>query len=290
MLTSFPHQLKTKMVRKYCILCNKKETPLNPNGICSPCQTIYDTAQNSNSDPSDDLTPSEQRIVDALSFKMDAWKSEILVELKSKDEKIDSLSREVDSLKATVAKMEEQIDSNEAYERRDCLVFTGSSIPAYTTGENTINLACDLLKTKLNLEVSPSNISTGHRLGNRSAAQGEDRRPIILKFCRREIKNDITSSCRTMKPENFYANENLTPTRSKILYVLRQAKKRHPNKIASCKSIDGKVLAWVKPPRPDAPGARNTRVSLNTKASLEKFLHDILETSLSNIYPGEWAN
>ena len=277
------------MVRKYCALC-KKEAPLGPNGICQPCQDIYDSARNTASNVSVDLSPSEQRIVDALSFKMDEWKSEILIELKSKDEKIDSLTREVETLKATVSKLEEQIDSNEAYERRDCLVFSGSSIPPYATGENTINLACDLLKTKLNLEVSPSNISTGHRLGNRSAAQGEDRRPIILKFCRREVKNDITNSCREVKPQNFYANESLTPTRSKILYVLRQAKKRHPSKIASCKSIDGKVVVWVKPPRPDAPGARNTRVFLNTKASLEKFLRDLLETSLIDIYPGAWPN
>ena len=276
------------MTRKYCVLC-KNQAPLNPGGICQPCQNIYDSARNSFSNDDNVLTESEQRIVDALTFKMDAWKTEILVELRSKEEKISSLSKEVDALRATVSKLEEQIDNNEAYERRDCLVFSGNSIPTYSTGENTINLACNLLQAKLNLEVSPSNISTGHRLGNRPASQGEDRRPIILKFCRRDIKTDILNSCKEMKPQNFFANESLTPIRSKILYVLRQAKKHH-NKIASCKSIDGKVVVWVKPPRPNAPGARHTRVFLNTKASLERFLRDMLEVNISDIYSGEWPN
>ena len=278
------------MNRKYCILCKKQGT-LNKDGVCRPCLDLYNTAQ-LNSSPSEpvDLTPSEQRIVNALSAKMDTWKLEVLAEMRSKDEKIEDLSKEVEPLKTTVAKLEEQVDNNEAYERRDCLVFSGSSIPPYRTGENSIDAACDLIKSKINLEISKSDISIGHRIGQKPASQGEDKRPIILKFCRREVKTDILNSCKQVRPQNFYANESLTPIRSKILYVLRQAKRRHPEKIASCNTIDGKIVVWVKPPRPEAQGARNSKIFINSKSHLEKFLRDLLELSLQDIYDGDWPN
>ena len=276
--------------RKYCILC-KNRTELDSDGVCKDCRSIYNNAsshQSSMDDSLSDLLPGERRIVNALTKKMDSWKAEILSELHAKDEKIESLNKDIKDLKNTVSKLKEQIDNNDAYERRDCLIFSGSSIPVCRTGENSTAVACELIKSKLNFEVSPSNISTGHRLGNKSQSQEEDRRPIILKFCRREIKSDILKLCKENRPQNLYVNESLTPLRSKILYVLRLAKRNHPNKIASCKSLDGKVVVWVKPPRPDAQGARNTRVFINSKNGLEKFLHDLLEVSLQDIYDGEW--
>ena len=279
-------------MRKYCVLCQKQDK-LDNSGVCRPCRNIYEFARDgseTNIINDMDLTESERRIVQAITSNMNAWKTELLQEIKQRDEKIEVLTEELTILKSSVSKLEEQIENNEAYERRDCLVFSGSSVPPCETGENPISLMCGVLKNKLKLEFPESAVSTGHRLGAKPRTQGEDRRAIIMKFCRRETKMEILNACKQVKPQNLYANESLTPTRSKIMYILRQAKKSHSSKISACKSIEGRVAVWVKPPRPNAPGARDTRIFVNTRVQLEKFLSDFLELRVNDFYSGEWPN
>ena len=72
-----------------------------------------------------------------------------------------------------------------------------------------------------------------------------------------------------MKPRNLFISESLTRVRCTALFGLRQAKKKYPDVIAGCGSYDGKVYAWVKPPNANAPNARNTKISVNSK---EKFV------------------
>lgn len=176
--------------------------------------------------------------------------------------------------------MEEKIDDADAYERRDTVIVSGKAVPTVTDGESCLQIVSDLLKNELKLIVPATDISTAHRLGKRPATQQPDNRSIIVKLCRRDLKKDILDACRQLKPE-MYVNESLTPTRNTIMYVLRKAKRKCPDKISGCISIDGRVCVFVKPPNPDAPGARNSRMFVNTPHKLELFCHDILETPLA---------
>ena len=108
-----------------------------------------------------------------------------------------------------------------------------------------------------------------HRLGRKPASQSEDRRGIIVKLCRREVKYDLMKACKSV-------NESLTPTRNAILYGLRQAKKKFPDRISGYGSIGGKVLVWIKPANSNAPNMRNSKMFVNNKIRFDALCSDIL--------------
>ena len=76
-----------------------------------------------------------------------------------------------------------------------------------------------------------------------------------------QIKRDILLACRTYKPRNLYVNDNLTPNRSKILYALRQIKRRQPGLLTGCGSVNSRVFAWYKG---DQNSDKPIRINLNT--------------------------
>ena len=207
------------------------------------------------------------------------------MQLQDKTAQIEALTNEVTCLKKKINKLEEKTDDAEAYERKDVLVFSGEGIPSVEIGENCTALVCDLTEKQLKLKINNSDISTSHRVGRKPANQSIDRRNIIVKLCRRDLKNDILSACRNIKP-NFYVNESLTPVRSSILYVLRQAR-RKKNRLSGCSSIGGRVFAWVAPP--DGQGERNVRIPVNTHLELLSFCEDVLNEPLSN-YLQRWPH
>ena len=168
---------------------------------------------------------------------------------------------------------------------RDTLVISGNMIPVKQSTENTTDIACDLLKTHLNTIVHPQEISVSHRL----ATKRTERAPIIVKFCRRNLKHDIVMSARKNKPTNIYFNECLTPLQKTISYVLRRAKKDFPSIISGTTTFDGRNYVWVKPPNPNAPGAKDTRILISTHTKLEEFCTRTVNKPL-NDYIDEWKH
>ena len=79
-------------------------------------------------------------------------------------------------------------------------------------------------------------ISTAYRLDGKN-----NKKSIVVKFCRRDIKNDLVTASRRSKPDQFFVNECLTPQRQTISYVLRRAKQEFPNIVSGSSSFDGKV-------------------------------------------------
>ena len=230
-----------------------------------------------------ELSEDGRNIVMAIRNDIDKLRKECLEQMNEKNLQINSLNEEVTALKEKVSKLEEKIDEAEAYERRDALVFSGEDIPPVEPGENCTSIVCNLMKRRLNLNVNPSDISTSHRLGRKPTTQRSDKRKIITKLCRRDLKGDILGACRSAKP-NFYVNESLTPLRSTIMYVLRQAKKKN-NRLVGCKSIGGRVFAWITPP--DGQGERHQRIPINTHLELQSFCCDILQEPLT-AYVQRW--
>ena len=165
---------------------------------------------------------------------------------REKDKEISNLKLELSSLRAKMAILEERHDDADAYERRDTLLISGDGVPHVAAGENCNALVCSMVKEKLKINISPNDISTSHRTGPKPRSpQVADKRNIIVKLCRRDLKGELLSACRKCKP-NFYINESLTPTRSAILYALRKAKNISPGVVAGCNSENGRVYAYVK--------------------------------------------
>ena len=188
-----------------------------------------------------------------------------------------------------MSKIKGDIDDSIAYELRDTLVFSGESLPEFTTGENTSNMVTALVKEKLKLNIASSDISVSHRLGKKLVGQQRDKRSIIAKFCRRDIKNDVLIQCRRSKPAGFYTNERLTPVRNTILYILRKMKRETNSRLISCSTIDGKVCAWVKPAINSPPSVPSTKMIINTHEKLQDFCLTIMDKNLSS-YLETWPH
>ena len=188
-----------------------------------------------------------------------------------------TLKGTITKLQTRVMELEEQIDAAEAYERRDTVVLSGPTVPPAQVGENCINIVQELLKTQIRLNINANDISTAHRMGNKRKKQGPDNRNMIIKLCRRSLKNEIFSACKQYKPP-FYINEDLIPTRNKVLYLLRSAKKIYPNKIVSCRSFDGKIQAFLA-----RDGMKPQKIIINSLERLDSFLKEELALPLKEL-------
>ena len=236
-----------------------------------------------------DLIPILSSLLESFQYnfnmKFDDMQNKFFDQLKERDAKVMTLENEITGLKNDIQKLEDKIEENESYERRDTVILSGSKLPAYTSIENTPILVRDLLKKNLDVNIATDEISTAHRLGGKSPGGTS----IIVKFCRRNTKNDLISASRTAKPTDFFINECLTPQRQTISYVLRRAKREFPNLISGSNSFDGKVYVWVKPPNPNAPGAKDLRHAINNHARLLDFCNKTLEKPLSHFIK-EWTH
>ena len=111
--------------------------------------------------------------------------------IKEKDEKIKQLETAFNTMKEKVDTLERKIDDNSQYERRDTLVISGNSIPTAQPNENCNLIVRSLIKEQTRLIIKEEDISTAHRIGRRPDNVQQDRRSIIFKLCRRDLKRDI---------------------------------------------------------------------------------------------------
>ena len=192
---------------------------------------------------------------------------------------------EVNQLRIKLGRMEEKIDDADACERRNTIILSGNDVLSATQGEIVSDIVCGVVRDRLKLEMDVTDISAAHRLGPKPKSQGTDRRKIIVKLCRRERKYDLITACKQTKPPNLQTKPpNLTPTRNNIPFSLRCAKKKFPNIVAACSSHDGKVYAWIKPPNPDAPFARNSKLFINTQDQLQDFCRKSLKVQIEELH------
>ena len=210
-------------------------------------------------------------------------REEFRKEIEVRDRKIEELEQRVSVLKLNTNALEDKIDENEAYERRDAVVISGTEVPAVVEGENPVQLVCGIIKDKVGVVLKPEDVSVAHRLGKKPINQTTDRRSIIAKFCRRDTKHDILKACRAVKPRNIYVNENLTPIRSTALYGIRNAKRKFPDRIAGYGTIDGRVYAWIKPLNPSVSNTRNTKMFINTRRRFGELCASVLRCGESEL-------
>ena len=183
--------------------------------------------------------------------------------MERREEKFNS---KIESLEKRVEHLEDKLDAQENYSRRDTLVLSGN-IPEFIVGENCGRIVQELISAKLEIDVGDVDISVAHRLGKKPN-EGIDRRSIIFKLCRRDVKSNILKACRTKKPP-FYLNESLSPIRGSIMYVLRKARFDYPTKFGRCFSEDGNVRVMM----PEHDGSTVFRkITVNTRGELEELL------------------
>ena len=231
----------------------------------------------------DDLSQDAKTIIAYVQFEFDKMKAELTATVNAKNHEIQSLKAEVSELKTKVTKLESLVDESDAYERRDTLIFSGPSIPVATRDENCSTIIQNLLKNELKHVISPNDISTAHRLGKKAISQTPDRRSLIVKFCRRDVKHQIFAA-RKAQPRDarLYVNESLTPGRQNVYHTLRKIRRSNPDLIAGVSTYDGRVYAYTK----NESGARasstnrDQRHLINNVEMLNKFCDEFLKRPL----------
>ena len=202
----------------------------------------------------------------------------------AKNLEINNLQTKVDQLTNELNKVKDSVDSADAYERRDTIVFSGSSIPNASQGENCAVTIQGLVSEKLRIQISTTDISSAHRIGPKPPNQQPDKRSIIAKFCRREVKNEVFLTSRRTKAPGFFVNESLTPIRSTIYRTLRNIRKSHPQLVKGCSTFDGNVWAYTKNPNSE----RDLRHNVNTHERLVRFCADFVKQPL-NTFLDSWS-
>ena len=235
------------------------------------------------------LIPALITFLQNFESKFEKMFSEIKEDFQSKimerDQKVGYLEKEVSLLNEKVLKMEKLADDAEAYERRDTVIFSGPAIPEVTSNENCTSLLQDILKTKLNFNLSQNDINTAHRLGPKPKTQAPDKRSIILKLCRRDVKREIITACKNQSPNQssrLYANESLTSSRRKVFNTLKSIKRQHPELVRGVSSYEGRVYAYTKNPATVDGPARDRRHLVNDQDMLVKFCRDFIKKPVEN--------
>ena len=212
----------------------------------------------------------------------DDLKTEMLNILSLNSDEIKKLNGEVTSLRKEVNTLKGLIDDADSYERRDTLIFSGPKVPNSSNGEDCKIVLQQLVKNELKIELQPNDISTAHRLGRKPLTQGDDKRPIVVKLCRRDLKRELVLAGRNQpRPASLYVNESLTPTRKTIFYTLRQMRRNHPEIVRGCTSIDGRIFAFTKPPE-TSRSTRDVRHLINTREALIAFCDEFVKAPLEN--------
>ena len=224
----------------------------------------------------------------SLNLSFETFKDEMMNILESKDLKINKLDNEVNTLRNRIATLEERLDAQDQYVRRETLIFSGDQIPVTTDQEDSATVICQLINDKLNandVHISPTDISVAHRLGSKPANGVDDRRSIIAKFVRRNQKRTILLAARKAKPNGFFVNESLTPTRQKIAFALRKANKKFPSKITAPSTFDGSISVGVLPANTSVRSTPIPRVTINSMDKLFDFCQKTFQADATKFLP-----
>ena len=193
--------------------------------------------------------------------------------LEQKDKKIKQLSEKCDRLESKISSLEDQVEELSQYGRRETIVLSGPDVlPPETTGEDTTDIVCNLVKSKLKINIKASDISVSHRLGKSkissassaaSSAATPQCRPIIVKLVNRSLKYDLISACVSLKPKLFI-NESLTPQRLALFRKVLWVRKEHKNAFRSCYTSEGRIIVRLK--------NSNQKYVITNESSLINFL------------------
>ena len=96
---------------------------------------------------------------------------------KEKEKIINNLKGEVSYLSEKLGKLEESIDAQQQYSRRNCLLLHGIE---ETKGEDTDNIVLEVFNDDMGLNISKSDLDRSHRIGNPKQKKNHDQSSLNL--------------------------------------------------------------------------------------------------------------
>ena len=124
-------------------------------------------------------------LADSVKFMTSKF-DELEKDRKEQEKIINNLKGEVSYLSEKLGKLEESIDAQQQYSRRNCLLLHGIE---ETKGEDTENTVLEVLNNDMGLNISKTALDLSHRIGNPKMKKKS--RPIIIKFVRYYDRRDV---------------------------------------------------------------------------------------------------
>ena len=131
-----------------------------------------------------------------------------------------------------IDKLENLVDRQEQYSRRNCLLVHGI---AETNDENTDDLVLKTINEKLDVDTTQNEIDRSHRIGRKKDGQGP--RPIIVKLTRYNTSKKVFGGKRKLKGTGASTTESLM---AKRMEQLNKAKEEHC--FSNMWTTDGRIL------------------------------------------------
>ena len=172
---------------------------------------------------------------------------EIIVQLKGELASLAEQKVELNRAKAQIQSQRCELERLEQYTRRDNVRIFGME---EVEGENTSQVVVQLAK-EIGVDMTEADLSTCHRLGvpgtgnpGSRRARGKPR-PIIARFCRRDVKASLMRNKKELKKKEafkaVFLADDLTRLRSRLI----QAMKKDEN-ITRVWTVEGKVFYVIK--------------------------------------------
>ena len=209
------------------------------------------------------------------------------------NDRMEAAEEKIEELADRCAKLERKnrdqswlIDEQDAYIRRESLLFSGDALPEYKDNENCSQIVREIIRNKLGLAIDPL-ISTAHRMGPPPphGSGKADKRDIVARFCERHVKYQVYTAARKKKVVGLYVNEHLTKTRKSVHYALRKISKSHKKLVTGTTTHNGRIFVYTKP-SPNAPeNSLSIKTEINTIEKLEDFCLNFLKEPLCTFLP-----
>ena len=122
-------------------------------------------------------------VIDLISGKFDDYESE----RREKDKIVKELKSEVSDLNTSVKNLENQLDRQEQYSRRNRIFIHGIT---ETQDENTDDISLRTINEHLELELTEKELDRIHRIGNPKSGNKKTR-AIIVKFARYNTRRKV---------------------------------------------------------------------------------------------------
>ena len=131
----------------------------------------------------------------------------------------------------------EQVDGQEQYSGRNCLLIHG-----ITEGnqENTVGLALEIFREKLDIQLTQRDLDRTHRIG-KNDKRNHRPRPVIVKFIWYNDRKKFFSKKKQLKNSEIPITESLTKLRMRKL-----AKAREEFGFRNLWTVDGRICYIAK--------------------------------------------
>ena len=111
-----------------------------------------------------------------------------------------------------------------------------------TDDEVTHDLVIETIRTKMNIEISPTDLDRMHRIGKKKPGQNNPRL-FTVKLSKYNVRKNVFTNKKNLKRSNVTITESLTPKRMEILKKTR-IEHGFTNVWTSDTTSNNEIVAW----------------------------------------------